>query len=167
LSSSRQVLLFGGLALAAFGMLYGLHYAVLGEHQALSRMGGSLAGAFVQASNGNAAQADSAIGTYAALKYEYVRRVDVHSHWIGLAMLMIVFGAVLDRVALGERVRFAAALAFLAGSVVFPLGVLLQSVTEGARFASGLAIFGAALVTASLTLILFGLLRDRPISTST
>ena len=39
-------------------------------------------------------------------KYDYVRQVDLHSHWIGLAMLMIVLGVVFDEVAFGERARY-------------------------------------------------------------
>ena len=50
MSSARKVLLVGGLSLAAFGMLYGLHYAVFVEHQTLDRMGASLAQAFASAS---------------------------------------------------------------------------------------------------------------------
>ncbi len=47
MNRARKVLVFGGLALAAFGMLYGLYYAVFVEHQTLDHMGGSLATAFV------------------------------------------------------------------------------------------------------------------------
>ena len=43
MSSARKLLVFGGLTLAAVGMLYGLHYAVFVEHQTLDTMGGALA----------------------------------------------------------------------------------------------------------------------------
>ena len=69
--------------------------------------------------------------TYADTKYRYVRQVDVHSHWIGLAMLMIVLGAVFDSVALSGRMQLVISLALLAGSVAFPLGVMLQTLTHG------------------------------------
>ena len=39
MSAARKVLIVGGLALAAFGMLYGLHYAVFVEHQTLGSDG--------------------------------------------------------------------------------------------------------------------------------
>jgi hypothetical protein len=42
MNRARKVLIFGGTLLAAFGMLYGLHYAVFVEHQTLDGMGGSL-----------------------------------------------------------------------------------------------------------------------------
>src|SRR6202158_5992440 len=122
MSRARNLLVFGGIALAALGMLYGLHYAVFVEHQTLDQMGGSLATAFVSAAGRNMPQAHAAVDTYGAVKYDYVREVDVHSHWIGLAMLMIVLGIVFDSVAFSERTRLWIALALLLGSVVFSLG---------------------------------------------
>jgi hypothetical protein len=162
LSTARKVLLVGGLALAACGMLYGLHYALFVEHQTLDRMGGSLAQAFAHAAERNAAEAHSAVDTYAATKYDYVRQVDIHSHWIGLAMLLMVLGAAFDSVAFGERTRTWIAVALLAGSFLFPLGVILQTVGRGAVFASALAIFGSATVTIALMAVVWGFWRPAP-----
>jgi hypothetical protein len=159
-SGARKVLIFGGVALAAVGMLYGLHYAVFVEHQTLNSIGGSLAGSFVHAAYGDLPEAHSAIDAYAAAKYTYVRQVDVHSHWIGLGMLMIVMGAVFDRVSFSERIRFWIAIAILAGSVGFPLGVILQTVNHGGVFPSALAVGGSALVTIALSAAAIGFARQ-------
>jgi hypothetical protein len=150
---------FGGISLAVFGMLYGLHYAVFIEHQTLDRMGGSLAQAFVRAAEGNVTEVNRSVDAYASIKYNYVRQVDVHSHWIGLAMLMIVLGAALDGVALEERVQTWMAAALLTGSLVFPLGVILQTVSHGAVWASALAIVGSGLVTIALAVLGWGFIR--------
>jgi hypothetical protein len=80
MNRARKLLVFGGIALAALGMLYGLHYAVFVEHQTLDQMGSSLATAFVSAARRNMPQAHVAVDTYGAVKYDYVRQVDVHSH---------------------------------------------------------------------------------------
>ena len=160
MSNARKLLVFGGISLAALGMLYGLHYAVFIEHQTLDRMGGSLARAFVRAAEKNGPEADRAVDGYAAVKYNYVRQVDVHSHWIGLAMLMIVLGAALDGVALEERRLTWIAMALLTGSVVFPLGGVLQTVSHGAVWASMLAILGSGLVTVSLAVLGWGFIRS-------
>lgn len=157
MNAPQKVLIFGGTILAAFGMLYGFYYAVLVEHQTLDRMGGSLAAAFVQAADGDLPAAQSALGIYASTKYDYVRQVDVHSHWIGLAMLLILMGVIFDRVAFSLRMRFWIAIALLAGAVVFPLGVILQTLSHGAFFASALAILGSALVTLALAAVAWGL----------
>src|ERR1700730_16314639 len=125
MSGAGKLLVFGGIALAVLGMSYGLHYALSVEHQTLDQMGGSLATAFLNAAGRNMPEAHAAVGAYGVVKYDYVRQVDVHSHWIGLAMLMIVLGVVFDNVAFGDGVRFLIALAMLAGSIVFPLGVIL------------------------------------------
>jgi hypothetical protein len=149
MNGARRLLVFGGIALAIVGMLYGLHYAVFVEHQTLDRMGGSLATAFTHAAKRDWQKSEYAFIAYRETKYNYVRQVDVHSHWIGLAMLMVVLGIVFDDVAFGERIRFGIALALLIGSTIFPLGVILQ--TAGmAPLGSALAITGSALVLAAM-----------------
>jgi hypothetical protein len=107
--SFRRLLILGGTVLAVLGMLYGLHYAVFVEHQTLDRMGGSLAGAFVHAAERRWDDSQDALTTYRETKYDYVRQVDLHSHWIALSMLLIVLGVVFDEVAFAERARFAIA----------------------------------------------------------
>jgi len=160
MNRARKLLVFGGIALAALGMLYGLHYAVFVEHQTLDQMGGSLATAFVSAARRNMPEAHVEVDTYGAVKYDYVRRVDVHSHWTGLAMLMIVLGIVFDSVAFGERTRFWIAAALLLGSIVFPLGVILQTASHGGMFASVMAVAGSVLVIAGLGAVALGFMRQ-------
>ena len=159
MSSARKVLMVGGLLLAAFGMLYGLHYAVFVEHQTLDRMGASLAQAFASASQRDRVAANSAIDAYASTKYDYLRQVDVHSHWIGLGMLLIVLGAAFDSVALSARLKSSLAVALVTGSFVFPMGVILQTVSHGAVYAAWLAIFGSAIVTLALVAVAWGFAR--------
>jgi hypothetical protein len=160
MSGARKLLVFGGVALAVVGMLYGLHYALFVEHQTLDHMGGSLATAFTNAAERQMPEAQAAVDAYSSTKYDYVRQVDVHSHWIGLAMLMIVLGVAFDEVAFGDRVRFWIALVLLAGSVVFPLGVILQTMSHGGTSGSALAIGGSALVIAALGAAAVGFARQ-------
>jgi hypothetical protein len=163
MSQARKLLIFGGIFLAALGMLYGLHYAVFVEHQTLDRMGGSLAGAFTHATERRGDDSHLALISYRETKYDYVRQVDVHSHWIGLAMLMIVLGVVFDEAAFGERTRSAIALAMLIGSIVFPLGVSLQTsrlAPQMAQLGSALAIAGSALVIVALGATAVGFIKS-------
>jgi hypothetical protein len=155
---SRRILIFGGLALAAMGMTYGLHYALFVEHQTLDGMGSSLADAFASAAARKMPEAQRAVTDFAATKYDYVRQVDVHSHWIGLAMLMILLGVAFDQVAWSERFRRLLAWGMLLGSALFPLGVMFQTSDHG-FWPRGLAILGSGLVMASLALIAFGFAR--------
>ncbi|MGH9500135.1 MAG: hypothetical protein ACRD3L_13420 [Terriglobales bacterium] len=160
MTTSRRILIFGGLALAALGMLYGLHYAVFVEHQTLNNMGGFLFGAFSKAAAGNMTASASAVQGYTTVHYDYVRQVDLHSHWIGLAMVMIVLGVVFDDVAFGEPTRIWLAIALLSGSAIFPLGVILQTVMRGSAVGSALAIAGSVLVIAPMAAIAVGLARQ-------
>lgn len=159
MSTARKALLLGGLALAALGMIYGLHYAVFVEHQTLDRMAGSLSQAFVHAAERNTAEANDAVDRYAYTKYDYVRQVDIHSHWIGLAMILMALGVAFDNLAFSERTRTWVAVALLTGSFLFPLGVILPTVSHGAVFASALAIFGSATVTIALAAVVWGFWR--------
>ena len=157
LSSGRRLLILGGIALALWGMGYGLWYAVFAEHQALNDIGSSLASAFDAAARRNPAAAETAFSNYREAKYIYDRQVDVHGHWIGLAMLLIVIGIGFDRVGLNERRKTALALALFVGAVIFPFGVLLQTFNHG-PIPRGIAILGSALVVVALGGITLGLL---------
>jgi len=145
-SASRKLLLFGGLALAIVGMVYGLVYAVLVEHQTLDGLGGSLTTAFVRSAERDLPAAQSSLETYARNAYVYVRQVDTHSHWIGLAMILMVLGIAFDNVGLGEGWKLGLALLMLGGALVFPMGVLMQTWMSGA-LPKVLASAGAAAVT--------------------
>jgi len=160
MNRARKLLIFGGIGLATLGMAYGLHYAVFVEHQTLDQMGGSLASAFVQAAERHWDDSQLARIAYTEKKYNYVRQVDVHSHWIGLAMLLIVLGVAFDGVAFAERTRLWIAWALVAGSVVFPLGVILQTM-HAVTIGSALAVAGSFLVITALGAIAVGFMRQR------
>jgi hypothetical protein len=161
LSAARRVLLVGGIALALWGMSYGLVYAVFAEHQALEKIGSSLAEGFSEAAARNLTLAKSALQQYQQAKYVYDRQVDVHSHWIGLAMVLIVLGIGLDRLVFSERVKMLLAVSAILGSFLFPLGVLLQVFDrgDGPRV---LAVLGSALVIAAFATFALGFVRKPP-----
>ncbi|MGC2828213.1 MAG: hypothetical protein WB994_01105 [Candidatus Acidiferrum sp.] len=156
MSSGRRLLILGGIALALWGMSYGLWYAVFAEHQALNSIGSSLAAVFDAEAGRHPAAAETAFSNYREAKYIYDRQVDAHGHWIGLAMLLIVIGIGFDRIGLSDSLKAALALALFAGAVVFPLGVLLQTFNHG-PIPRGIAILGSALVVFSLGGIILGL----------
>jgi dipeptide/tripeptide permease len=159
-SAARRVLLLGGITLAIVGMCHGTWYAVLAEHQALDRIGGSLANAFLFASERNVAQATTALAEYREAKYAHERQVDAHGHWIGLAMLLIVLSIAFDRVALTEKQKLALAIGLLAGAVLFPLTVLLQIFNHSSTTRI-LAVASSALMIAALALTALGLSVNR------
>ncbi len=155
---ARQILILGGIALALWGMSYGLWYAVFAEHQALDGIGSSLASAFIDTAERKPESAATHLNEYREAKYVYDRQVDVHSHWVGLAMFLLLLGIAYDRVGLSERWKLLLAIELLMGAFLFPLGVLLQTWSHG-PMPRGLAIAGPALVIASLAGITMGLAR--------
>jgi hypothetical protein len=158
MSPGRRVLILGGIALALWGMSYGLWYAVFAEHQALDGIGSSLAATFGDSAERKPEAAALHLDQYREAKYVYDRQVDVHSHWIGLAMLLLVLGIGYDRVKLSERWKLLLAIELLIGAFLFPLGVLMQTWSHSA-VPRGLAIVGSALVVASLAATMIGLAR--------
>ena len=155
MSDARRLLILGGIALALLGMSYGLWYAVFSEHQELDSIGKSLATGFIGAAERNGAAAAAALEQYRQEKYHYDRHVDVHGHWIGLAMLLLVLGIAFDRIGYSNGVKYLLALSLLVGSFIFPLGVFMQTYSHGLgpRVA---AIAGSALVIVSLVAISLG-----------
>jgi hypothetical protein len=158
--SARQFLFFGGIALAILGMSYGLWYAVFAEHQALDGIGHSLSSGFQAAAERNSAAAQNSFLQYRQVKYAYDRQVDVHGHWIGLAMLLMVLGIGFDHVDFSEKIKLLLACALLLGSVLFPLGVLMQTWSHG-PLPRAVAILGSALVIAGLAGMVFGFMRQQ------
>ncbi len=152
MNRSRKTLILGGLLLVIWGMSYGLWYALFDEHQTLVRMGERLTTAYAQAAARDMPAANAALDEYAAAKFEYVREVDVHSHWSGLAVLLFVLGLMFEQVNFTERHRRRLAWVLVAGSFLFPLGVILQIAWPGpipqgiAAVASGLLILALAAV---------------------
>ena len=162
MSGARRLLIVGGIGLALLGMIYGLWYAVFAEHQELDGIGKSLATGFSAAAQHDPAAAQSAIQQYRELKYAYDRHVDVHGHWIGLGMLLIVLGIGLDRVGFNEQLKMLLAAGLMLGSLLFPLGVLLQTLSHGPG-PRALAVLGSALVIVALAGMTVGFARGRAI----
>ena len=158
MSGARRLLLAGGIALAVWGMGYGLWYAVFAEHQALEEIGSSLAAGFGGASARNSALTENALRQYQQAKFVYDRQVDVHGHWIGLAMVLIVLGMGLDRLVFSERTKTLLSVGALLGSVLFPLGVLLQTLNHG-NGPRALAALGSALVILAFAAFALGFAR--------
>jgi len=155
MTNSGRILVIGGLLLAVWSMSYGLFYAVFVEHQTLDNIGGSLAGAFVHAAERNSAESQASMRAYAGANYNYIRQVDAHGHWIRLGLLLFTLGIAFGRVGFEESKRRMLAIALVTGAILFPLGVLAETVS-GSVVPNALAVVGSAMVVASLAGIAWG-----------
>jgi len=156
---SQQLLAIAGLALAVWGMSYGFYYAVWIEHQTLDHIGGSLAAAFQHAALRETAASHAGLADYARAKYVYTREVDAHSHWIGLAMVLMLLAALWNRLSFGETTRGLLAGALIAGAYGFPLGVLLQN-HLGGGIGQGIAVGGSILLIIAFLAVAAGFARE-------
>jgi hypothetical protein len=159
MTNSRKLLICGGLGLAIWGMGYGIWYAVFIEHQTLDGLGSALATGFMRAAENRTAESQAALSEAASRSFVYVRQVDAHGHWIGLGLLLLILGIAFDRVGFGERTRTYLASALLAGSVIFPLGVLLETWNRGTG-PQAVAVIGSGLVIVGLSGAAWGFARN-------
>jgi hypothetical protein len=67
---------------------------------------------------------------------------------------------VFDSVAFSQQMRTWIAAALVTGSFVFPLGVILQTVSHGGSLAAALAVIGSATVTIALGAVVWGFARS-------
>ena len=154
-----HMLAVAGLALAVCAMAYGFYYAVWVEHQTLDGIGGALAGAFQEAARGDLNAAHKQFDAYTRAKYVYTREVDAHSHWIGLAMILLILGALWDRVGFGATGKSLLAVALVLGSVVFPAGVLAQNYLA-APHGRVIAVTGTVLLLVGFVMAAVGFARE-------
>jgi hypothetical protein len=156
---SQHLLAVAGLALAVLAMAYGFYYAVWVEHQTLDHIGGSLAGSFQHAATREMDLSRAKLDEYARAKYVYTREVDAHSHWIGLAMVLLALAALWDRLAFSEPARGRVAGTLIVGAYGFPLGVLLQNHLPS-PIGQGIAIAASGLMIIAFGLVALGFARE-------
>jgi hypothetical protein len=161
MSASRKLMIIGSLAIAIWSMGYGLFYAVFAEHQTLDGLGASLASGFVHAAERRMPESQVALAEAAERRFIYVRQVDAHGHWGGLALLLLILGIGFDRVAFSERTRCLIAWALVAGSFLFPLAVLLETINNGVG-PKLLAVIASSLVIAGMSGAAWGFARTEP-----
>jgi hypothetical protein len=122
---TRRLLVFGGIALIAAGMLFGDIFAVFVLHQ----NGGQTGQVLLGAANAVAAQDSSAVKVAFAqignLLEDRGTKVDAHVHMIDAGYLALLLALVQPYVALsGPRKKMLAKL-FLTGGLLLPAGIFL------------------------------------------
>jgi hypothetical protein len=158
MTASQRWLIFSGLVLAAAGMVFGFVYTYAVDHQTLPLLREAYREAFTAAAANDATTSQAALERAGAMNYKYVRIVDVHTHLIKLATVLLLAGLVYPLVAWSEKIKKLAALCFVAGSLIFPSGVFLENFSSSLvpKAAAG---GGALLAIASFAVILAGLFR--------
>lgn len=151
--SARRLLVMGGIALIAAGMLVGDLFAVFVLHQNAGRIGQHLTAA---ADAVAAENPQVALENFAAIGGRLENRgtkVDAHAHIIAFGYLALLLALAQPYLALSEAARRRLAKLFLAGAVLLPVSVFLihyvgleYSPLEAIGWASITADFGGFLV---------------------
>ena len=124
-SGARRLLIFGGIALIAGGMLFGDIFAVFVLHQNGRQTGEALLDATRAVSAGNVSAVKDIFGNIGGLLEDRGTKVDTHVHMTDAGYLALLLALVQPYVALSpQRKRFLARL-FVAGGVLLPAGIFL------------------------------------------
>jgi hypothetical protein len=123
--SPRRVLIFGGIALIAGGMLFGDIFAVFVLHQ----NGGQTGEALLAATRAVAAQDSSAVrenfARIGGLLEDHGTKLDAHAHMIAAGYLALLLALLQPYVALSLKGRKILAQLFVAGGLLLPVGIFL------------------------------------------
>src|SRR2546429_1976500 len=123
--STQRLLVFGGIALIAGGMLFGDIFAVCVLHQ----NGGETSAALLAATQAVAAQNPAAVKDaftrIGGLLEDRGTKVDAHVHLTDAGYLALLLALVQPYVALSNRRKNLLARLFLLGGVLLPIGIFL------------------------------------------
>ena len=123
--SAQRLLVFGGIALIAGGMLFGDIFAVFVLHQNAGRTGEALLAATQAVAAQNPAAVKDAFGRIGDLLEDRGTKVDTHVHMTGAGYLALLLALVQPYVALSASRKKVLAKLFLTGGVLLPVGIFL------------------------------------------
>ncbi len=162
--SARRVLIFGGIALIAAGMLFGDVFAVFVLHQNGGRTGEALLTAAQAAAARDPLGVRNAFTSIGGLLEDRGTKVDAHVHMTDAGYLALLLALVQPYVALPSQRKKRLANWFVAGGVMLPVGIflihymgLLYSPFPVIGWASVLADLGGAVLIVVLAMEAWGL----------
>jgi hypothetical protein len=123
--SARRLLIFGGIALVAGGMLFGDIFAVFILHQNAGQQGEALIAANQAVAAGDAATVNKIFSSLGGLLEDRGTKVDAHVHMIGAGYLALLLALVQPFIALAQATKRILAGLFIAGGVLLPVGIFL------------------------------------------
>jgi hypothetical protein len=123
--SARRVLIFGGIALVAGGMLFGDVFAVFILHQNAGQQGAALIAANQAVAAGDEAAVNRIFASLGSLLEDRGTKVDAHVHMIGAGYLALLLALVQPFIVLRARTKKILAALFIVGGTLLPIGIFL------------------------------------------
>jgi hypothetical protein len=123
--SARRLLVLGGIALVAGGMLFGDIFAVFILHQNAGGQGAALIAANQAIAAGDEAAVNQIFASLGSLLEDRGTKVDAHVHMIGAGYLALLLALVQPFVVLAARTKKVLATLFIAGGALLPIGIFL------------------------------------------
>jgi hypothetical protein len=123
--SAPRLLVFGGIALVAGGLLFGDIFAVFVLHQNGSRTGQALLAAAQAAAAQDSAGVSASFQSVGALLEDRGTKVDAHVHMTDAGYLALLLALLQPYVALSHAARKQLAKLFIVGGVSLPVGIFL------------------------------------------
>ncbi len=123
--SARRLLVLGGIALVAGGMLFGDIFAVFILHQNAGQQGAALIAASHAVAAGDEASVNEIFGSLGGLLEDRGTKVDAHVHMIGAGYLALLLALVQPFIALAPRTKKMLAALFIGGATFLPIGIFL------------------------------------------
>jgi len=123
--SARRLLVFGGIALIAGGMLFGDIFAVFVLHQNAGAQAAALIDASRDVAVGNSDASNAIFAKLGALLEDRGTKVDAHVHITDAGYLALILALVQPYIALTQATKKLLAGLFLVGGVCLPIGIFL------------------------------------------
>jgi hypothetical protein len=122
---ARRLLVFGGIALIAAGMLFGDIFAVFVLHQNGGQTGHALLTAAQAVAARDSLAVKSAFASVGDLLEDRGTKVDAHVHMIGAGYLALMLALIQPYVILSASSKKLLAKLFLTGGLLLPVGIFL------------------------------------------
>jgi hypothetical protein len=123
--SAQRLLVFGGIALIAGGMLFGDIFAVFVLHQNGGQTGEALLAASQAVAAGNSLAVKATFEHIGGLLEDRGTKVDTHVHMTGAGYLALLLALLQPYVALPQKRKRLLAWLFIASGVLLPTGIFL------------------------------------------
>jgi hypothetical protein len=123
--SARRLLIFGGIALIAGGMLFGDIFAVFVLHQNAGQTGRAILAASQAVNAGNVLAVKEVFQQIGGLLEEHGTKVDTHVHMTDAGYLALLLAFMQPYVVLSSRLKKLLAGLFIIGGLLLPVGIFL------------------------------------------